>query len=53
MKPGFLDQLMMLEKLSSHGKEVEKYNAATNEIETFTNNKGEQVVKKEETKTRV
>jgi len=46
--PGFLDQLMMLEKLSSHGKEVEKYNAATNEIETFTNNKGEQVVKKEE-----
>lgn len=48
LKPGFLDQLMMLEKLSSHGKEVEKYNAATNEIETFTNNKGEQVVKKEE-----
>lgn len=46
--PGFLDQLMMLEKLSTHGKEVEKYNAATNEIETFTNNKGEQVVKKEE-----
>ena len=27
---------------------MEKYNAATNEIETFTNNKGEQVVKKEE-----
>jgi hypothetical protein len=48
LKPGFLDQLMMLEKLSTHGKEVEKYNAATNEIETFTNNKGEQVVKKEE-----
>lgn len=46
--PGFLDQLMMLEKLSSHGKEVEKYNAATNEIETFTNNKGEKVVRKEE-----
>jgi uncharacterized membrane protein len=31
--PGFLDQIMMLEKLSAHGKEVEKYNAVTKGIE--------------------
>jgi uncharacterized membrane protein len=32
--PGFLDQIMMLEKLSAQGKEVEKYNAVTKSIQT-------------------
>jgi hypothetical protein len=31
-KPGFLDNLMMLERLSSHGKSVPKFDPATNEI---------------------
>jgi uncharacterized membrane protein len=39
MHPGFLDQLMMLERLSSHGKEVEKYNAVTKEVEQKKNEK--------------
>jgi hypothetical protein len=47
--PGFLDQLMMLEKLSTHGKEVEKYNAVTKDIEQYKDEKtGEMVAKKEE-----
>lgn len=46
--PGFLDQLMMLEKLSSHGKEVEVYNAVTGKIEVDIDPKtGEEIAKKE------
>jgi hypothetical protein len=48
-QPGFLDQLMMLERLSSHGKEVEKFNAVTKDIEKYKDKKtGEMVAKKEE-----
>jgi hypothetical protein len=48
-QPGFLDQLMMLERLSSHGKEVEKFNAVTKDIEQYKDEKtGEMVAKKEE-----
>jgi hypothetical protein len=47
--PGFLDQIMMLEKLSAHGKEVEKYNAVTKSIEVQKDPKtGESIAKKEE-----
>ena len=46
--PGFLDQIMMLEKLSAHGKEVEKYNAATKSIEIETDSQGHTITKKEE-----
>ncbi len=47
--PGFLDQIMMLESLSAHGKEVEKYNAATQEIEMKKDEKtGQMVAVKEE-----
>jgi len=46
--PGFLDQLMMLEKLSAHGKEVEVYNAVTGKIEIDIDPKtGEEIAKKE------
>ncbi len=46
--PGFLDQLMMLEKLSSHGKEVEKINAVTGDVEKKKNPEtGEMVAVKE------
>jgi hypothetical protein len=46
--PGFLDQLMMLEKLSSHGKEVEKINAVTGEVEKKKDTEtGEMVAVKE------
>jgi hypothetical protein len=31
-QPGFLDKLMMIERLSSHGKSVPKFDPATNEI---------------------
>jgi hypothetical protein len=48
-KPGFLDEIMMLEKLSAHGKEVEKYNAVTNSIEETKDPKtGKTVAAKEE-----
>jgi hypothetical protein len=47
--PGFLDQIMMLEKLSAHGKEAEKLNAATGEVEKVKDLKsGEMVAVKEE-----
>lgn len=47
--PGFLDQIMMLEQLASHGKEVEKFNATTGEIEKMKDTKtGEMVAAKEE-----
>ena len=32
LHPGFLDQIMMLERLSSHGKNVPKFDPATNKI---------------------
>jgi hypothetical protein len=37
MSPGFLDQLMMLEGLSAHGKEVPKYDPKNKEIMMKTN----------------
>ena len=47
--PGFLDQIMMLESLSAEGKEVEKYNAATQKIEMKKDEKtGQMVAVKEE-----
>lgn len=47
--PGFLDQIMMLEGLSSHGKEVEKYNAATGELVMVSDEKnGKMITEKEE-----
>jgi len=47
--PGFLDQIMMLEGLSSHGKEVEKYNAATGELVMINDEKsGKMIAEKEE-----
>jgi hypothetical protein len=46
--PGFLDQIMMLEKLSAHGKDVEKYNAATGGIEIEEDSQGKTIAKKEE-----
>jgi hypothetical protein len=48
LQPGFLDQLMMLERLSSEGKFVEKYNAATKEVEQKKNEDGKMEVVKEE-----
>jgi uncharacterized membrane protein len=48
-QPGFLDKIMMLEGLSSHGKEVEKYNAATQKVEMKKDPEtGEMVAVKEE-----
>jgi hypothetical protein len=47
--PGFLDQIMMLEKLSSHGKEVESLNAATGQVDKELDSKtGQMVPKKQE-----
>jgi hypothetical protein len=47
--PGFLDKIMMLEGLSSHGKEVEKYNAATQKVEQKLDKEtGKMVAVKEE-----
>jgi hypothetical protein len=47
--PGFLDQIMMLEKLSAHGKEAEKFNAVTGDVEKKKDTKtGEMVAQKEE-----
>ena len=48
LHPGFLDQLMMLERLSSDGKYVEKFNAATKEVEQKKNKDGKMVTVKEE-----
>jgi uncharacterized membrane protein len=48
--PGFLDKIMMLEKLSAHGKEVEKYNAVTGKVEEKQDpdDKTKTIAKKEE-----
>lgn len=46
--PGFLDQIMMLEGLSSKGKEVEKYNAVTGDVEMKKDENGNDVAVKEE-----
>lgn len=47
-QPGFLDKIMMLEGLSSHGKEVEKFNAATKTVLMKKDKDGQMVAEKEE-----
>lgn len=42
-KPGFLDKLLMLEKLSSHDKLIDKYNARTQTYIEDPNNKNENI----------
>lgn len=48
-RAGFLDKIMMLEKLSAHGKEAEKINAITRQVEQVLDREsGKMIAKKEE-----